>query len=73
VIAPPEIASSIAAQFPAWEITITPTGMWSAYWESEDRRHRRFIVTLAADMLLEQLRQIGPRGQDRHDADCKVR
>ena len=36
---------AIAAEFPAWEITITPNGMWSAYWESEDRPasplHRR--------------------------------
>ena len=48
---------AIAAEFPAWEITITPNGMWSAYWESEDRRHRRFIVARAAGTLLQQLRQ----------------
>jgi hypothetical protein len=50
---------AIATEFPAWEITITPNGMWSAYWESEDRRHRRFIVAPAAGTLLQQLRQVG--------------
>jgi hypothetical protein len=59
------LATDIAAEFPAWEITITPTGMWSAYWESEDRRHRRFIVAPAAKTLLQQLRQAA-------DADSAV-
>jgi hypothetical protein len=57
------LASDIEAEFPAWEITLTPTGMWSAYWESEDRRHRRFIVAPAARTLLQQLRQAGPTDQ----------
>jgi hypothetical protein len=34
--------------------------MWSAYWESEDRRHRHFIVAPAAGTLLQQLRRAGP-------------
>jgi hypothetical protein len=57
------LATDIAAEFPAWEITLTPTGMWSAYWESEDRRHRHFIVAPAAGTLLHQLRQAGPADQ----------
>jgi hypothetical protein len=57
------LATDIAAEFPAWEITLTPTGMWSAYWESEDRRHRHFIVAPAAGTLLQQLRQAGPADQ----------
>jgi hypothetical protein len=58
-------AEALAAEFPAWEVTITPNGMWSAYWESEDRRHRRFIVAPAAKTLLQQLRQAA-------DADSAV-
>ncbi|MGC1283590.1 MAG: hypothetical protein WA895_11710 [Streptosporangiaceae bacterium] len=57
------LATDIAAEFPAWEITLTPTGMWSAYWESEDRRHRHFIVAPAVGALLQQLRQPGPADQ----------
>ena len=57
------LASDIAAEFPAWEIILTPTGMWSAYWESEDRRDRRFIVATAAGTLLQELRQAGPAEQ----------
>lgn len=57
------LATDIAAEFPAWEITLTPTGMWSAYWESEDRLHRHFIVAPAVGALLQQLRQPGPADQ----------
>jgi len=53
------LASDIAAEFPTWEIALTPTGMWSAYWESEDGRHRRFIVAPAAGTLQQQLRHAG--------------
>jgi hypothetical protein len=40
-----------------------PTGMWSAYWESEDGRHRHFIVAPASGTLLQQLRQADPADQ----------
>ncbi len=52
-----QLYEAIAAECPAWESTITPNGMWPAYWESVDRRHSRFIVAPAAGKLLQQLRQ----------------
>ena len=60
-------AEALAAEFPAWEVTITPNGMWSAYWESEDSRHRRFIVAPAAKTLLQQLRQAADADQTASD------
>jgi hypothetical protein len=60
-------AEALAAEFPAWEVTITPNGMWSAYWESEDRRHRRFIIAPAAKTLLQQLRRAADADQTASD------
>ncbi len=54
-----EMVSDIAAEFPAWEITLTPSGMWAGYWQSVDGRQRRFIIAPAASMLLQRLRHAG--------------
>jgi len=48
----------LAAEFPAWQIAVSPDGlgMWGAYWQSEDGRHRRYIVAPSAPQLLVALR-----------------
>ena len=48
---------SIVAEFPDWEVAVVPAGpMWSAYWQSEDGRHRRYVVAPSAGQLLAALR-----------------
>jgi hypothetical protein len=59
---PPAVLASagaaLAAEFPQWEITASPVGMWTAYWKSGDGRHRRYIVAPSARELLDALREI---------------
>jgi hypothetical protein len=49
---------SLAAEFPGWQVAVSPDGlgMWGAYWQSDDGRHRRYIVAPSAPLLLDALR-----------------
>lgn len=49
---------AIAAEFPAWEVTIRPAGLdvIAAYWQSADGRHRHYIVAPDPAGLLAALR-----------------
>jgi hypothetical protein len=49
---------TLAAQFPHWQITTSPDGMWVGYWQSADGRHRRCVVAPSAPRLLAALREI---------------
>jgi hypothetical protein len=51
----------LAAEFPGWQIGVIPgaLGMWAAYWQSGDGRHRRLIVAQSGLELLAKLRAIG--------------
>jgi hypothetical protein len=51
---------ALAAEFPGWQIGIIPSalGMWAAYWQSDDGRHRRLIVARSGPELLAKLRAI---------------
>jgi hypothetical protein len=54
--------AQLTAEFPGWEFAVVPAGpMWSAYWQSGDGRHRRYVVAPSAEQLLTALR-------DRDDA-----
>jgi hypothetical protein len=75
VTAPPVPAAmasagrSLAAEFPEWEVAVVPAGpMWSAYWQSDDGRHRRYVVAPSAAQLLDALRgradAAGPAGPE---------
>jgi hypothetical protein len=50
--------AAIAAEFREWAVSLTPDGlgMWGAYWQSDDGRHRRYIVEPSAPELLVTLR-----------------
>jgi len=54
--------AALAAEFPAWQIGVIPgtLGMWAAYRQSPDGRHRRLIVAPSSPELLGRLRAIGP-------------
>jgi hypothetical protein len=54
---------SLAAEFPGWEVAVSPAGlgMWTAYWQSDDGRHRWCIVASSAPQLLDALRARGAR------------
>lgn len=49
---------SLADEFPGWDVAVKPggLGMWTAYWQSDDGRHRRYIVAPSAPQLLDALR-----------------
>jgi hypothetical protein len=49
---------SLATEFPAWQAAVSPGGLgvWTAYWQSEDGRHRRYIVAPSGPQLLGALR-----------------
>lgn len=53
--------AAVAAEFPEWQVTIRPAGLSiiTAYWQSADGRHRRYIVAPSAAQLLAALRAIG--------------
>jgi hypothetical protein len=53
---------ALAAEFPGWQIGVLPggPGMWEAYWQSDDGRHRRLIVAPSGPELLARLRATGP-------------
>jgi len=51
---------TLAAEYPEWEITVAPGGIWTAYWRTADGRHRRYIVTRSAPELVAALRDAGP-------------
>jgi hypothetical protein len=58
---------SIVAEFPEWEVAVVPAGpMWSAYWQSEDGRHRRYVVAPSAAQLLGALRGQAAAGGPAH-------
>jgi hypothetical protein len=46
--------AAIAAEFHRWAVSVSPDGlgMWGAYWQSDDGRHRRYIVAPSAPQLL---------------------
>jgi hypothetical protein len=49
---------SLASEFPAWDVAVVAVGpMWGAYWQSDDGRHRRYIVAPSAPQLLAVLRE----------------
>ena len=50
--------AAIAAEFGEWAVSLSADGlgMWSAYWQSHDGRHRRYIVAPSAPHLLAALR-----------------
>jgi hypothetical protein len=52
---------TLAAEFPGWQIGVIPgaLGMWAAYWQSGDGRHRRLIVAQSGPELLAKLRTVG--------------
>jgi hypothetical protein len=54
------VGRALAAEFPGWQIGIIPgaLGMWAAYWQSADGRHRRLIVAPSSPELLSRLRAI---------------
>jgi hypothetical protein len=48
---------SLTDEFPEWQVAVVPAGpMWSAYWQSADGRHRRYIIAPSAAQLLAALR-----------------
>jgi hypothetical protein len=48
----------IAVEFPQWHVSVVAVGpMWGAYWQSDDGRHRRYIVAPSAPGLLAALRE----------------
>jgi len=51
--------AAIAAEFGEWAVSLSPDGlgMWGAYWQSPDGRHRRYIVAASAPELLAALRR----------------
>jgi hypothetical protein len=50
---------ALRAEFTAWKITPGLAGLvWSASWNSADRRSRRYIVAASAAELLAKLRAI---------------
>jgi hypothetical protein len=55
----PGPASCLVREFPAWQIVLRSDGamMCSAYWQSADGRHRRYIVARTAGDLLQALRE----------------
>jgi hypothetical protein len=55
---------SLAAEFPAWQVALVRGGMWGAYWQSGDGRHRRYIVEPTAPQLLGTLRKTGHEPTD---------
>jgi hypothetical protein len=50
----------VVTEFTDWEITVRPGGLSvvTAYWTTEDGRHRRYIVAWTAAELLDRLRSI---------------
>lgn len=48
----------IQSEFPAWQISLSRLGMWSAFWQSDDTRTRRYLVTGSSRELLEKLRAV---------------
>jgi hypothetical protein len=58
---PPASLAVIAAEFPGWDVTVRPAGLAviAAYWQSQDGRHRRYIVAASSAELLAALRQAG--------------
>jgi hypothetical protein len=50
--------AALATEFHQWAVSVTPggLGMWGAYWQSPDGRHRRYIVAPSAPQLLAALR-----------------
>jgi hypothetical protein len=50
--------AALVREFPGWQLSIHPGGirMCGAYWQSEDGRHRRYIVAPSAAELLAALR-----------------
>jgi hypothetical protein len=50
--------AAIAAEFGEWAVSLSADGLgiWSAYWQSADGRHRRYIVAPSAPQLLGALR-----------------
>ena len=55
----------LAAEFPGWEVTVRPAGLCvvAAYWQSQDGRHRRYIVADSAAELLAALRTARRAGE----------
>lgn len=59
----PGPAGLLVTEFPDWSISIRPAGLplCGAYWQSDDGRHRRYIVAGSAGELLAELRaRTGP-------------
>ncbi len=48
----------LVTEYPDWQITIRPAGLdlCGAYWQSEDGRHRRYVVARTPGQLLAELR-----------------
>lgn len=55
----PGPVACLIREFPGWQISIRPAGLSvaAAYWESDDGRHRRYIVAKTAAELLGLLRE----------------
>ena len=62
---PPASLAVIATEFPGWDVTVRPAGLCviAAYWQSQDGRHRRYIVAGSAAELLAALRTARQAGE----------
>lgn len=54
------VIAALVREFPGWQITVRPAGLrlCGAYRQSEDGRHRRYVVAPTPGELLEKLRAI---------------
>jgi hypothetical protein len=57
-------AALLGTEFSEWEVTAQPAGLdvVTAYWRSDDGRHRRCVVAVTSAELLTRLRAI--RGEE---------